>query len=152
MANFKFKFEAILKLKEQLENSIKNELAKATHLLNIEIEKLEGLENNKEIIIQEMKNVSVKITVGKLREFSTYIEYLEKKIEEQKNIVNHARENVDKIRERLIEAKKEYEVYKKLKEKKFQEYLAEEDRLERRFVDEVISYKQNIRNTEDEGT
>ena len=89
------------------------------------------------------------IAIGKLKEYSGYIEALEKKIDCQKNIVNNARENVDIVKSRLIEAKREREIFEKLKQKKFESYLIEEERQEQKIVDEVISYKQTIRNTKD---
>lgn len=143
MAGFKYNLESVLKLKIQLESNVKNELAKAVAFLNKQKELLFDLENKLKETILERNSAARKTTVGKLRDYSGYLESLKTKIEDQKIMVNHAKKNVDIVKGKLIEAATEREIFVKLKEKKFQEYLKEEQKKEDKLVDELISFKLN---------
>ena len=57
MGKFVFKFASVLKLKEQIEKNIKNELVKATNILRYEEEKLKALKQKMFDTIQEMKGI-----------------------------------------------------------------------------------------------
>jgi len=151
MATFTFKFQSILKLKEQVEKNIKNELALAMELLNAEVKKLNEIVKKKQETIDEMKRESAKITIWKLKEYSAFIEVMKNKIDIQKNIVNQLQENVDITKRRLVEAMKERKIFEKLKELKKEEHVIEEKRKDLIAVDEIVSYKENVKETKDEG-
>jgi len=141
MAKFIFKLEAVLNVKRQQEENIKNELGKAIQRLEAEKQKLERLERNREEIIDEFNNKAKKTTVHKLIEFNAYLSLLKSKISRQKERVNKAAMDVDKIREELVKAVQERKILEKLKEKKYDEYLIEQKKLEQKTNDEIVSYK-----------
>jgi len=141
MAKFIFKLEAVLNVKRQQEENIKNELGKAIQRLEAEKQKLARLERNKEEIIDEFNNKAKKTTVHKLIEFNSYLSLLKSKISRQKERVNKAALDVDKIREELVKAVQERKILEKLKEKKYDEYLIEQKKLEQKTNDEIVSYK-----------
>ncbi len=143
MARFTFKLQPVLKLKEQQEESKKNELGKAIQVLEAEKRKLAGLEDSLSAAVREFNEKTKKTTVHKLIEFNEYISVLNSRIKSQKENVNNAALYVDKVREELLEAVKERKILEKLKEKKYEEYLIEQKRLEQKTNDEIVSYKQN---------
>lgn len=143
MAKFIFKLQPVLNLRQQQEESKKNELGKAIQMLEAEKRRLAGLENSLTDTVRQFNEKAKKTTVHKLIEFNDYISLLSSKIKSQKENVNNAALYVDKVREELLEAVKERKILEKLKEKKYEEYLIEQKRLEQKTNDEIVSYKQN---------
>lgn len=147
MAGFNFKLQTLLKVKTQMEDNLKNELGKAVHKLEEEKAKLRRLEFDKNRNIMEFNEKSRKTTVNNLIKFNNYISFLTVKILDQKENINLASRNVDKIREELIIIVKEREILDKLKEKKYEVFQKEQLRDEQRLNDEIVSFKQIHRNT-----
>ncbi len=141
MAKFIFRLEAVLNVKRQQEENIKNELGKAMQRLEAEKQKLARLERSKEEIIAEFNLKTKSTTVHKLIEFNAYLSLLKSNISRQKERVNKAVLDVDKIREELVKAVQERKILEKLKEKKHDEYLIEQKKLEQKTNDEIVSYK-----------
>lgn len=141
MAKFIFRLEAVLNVKRQQEENIKNELGKAIQRLETEKQKLARLERSKEEIIAEFNQKTKKTTVHKLIEFNAYLSLLKSNISRQKERVNKAVLDVDKIREELMKAVQERKILEKLKEKKHDEYLIEQKKFEQKTNDEIVSYK-----------
>ncbi|OGO80406.1 MAG: flagellar export protein FliJ, partial [Clostridiales bacterium GWC2_40_7] len=132
MAKFIFKLQTLLKVKIQMEDNLKNDLGKAIQKFEEEKAKLRRLEFEKSRYIMEFNEKSRKTTVNNLIKFNNYISFLAVKILNQKENINLASRNVDKIREELIKIVKEREILDKLKEKKYgvfqKELLKDEQR------------------------
>ncbi|RCX15514.1 flagellar FliJ protein [Anaerobacterium chartisolvens] len=144
MAKFTFGLQSVLNLKIQMEDSLKNELAKAIRKLERERELLNKIEFEREQLIGQMCCESSKgIRVSSLKEYGGYISFLVQKAQIQKENINYARGNVDRYRDQLIKAVQEKEMLEKLKEKKYEEYSAEQLREEQNTNDEIISYNYN---------
>lgn len=129
-----------------MEDSIKNELAKAVRLLEEEKKKLKDLKDEKNKCMSEMGSKTFNgITVEKMRTYNAYISFLKEKIKKQTEKVKLAQEIVDKYREELIQFAKERKMLETLKEKQYQNYLKEQQRIEQRRIDEVITYKESLK-------
>ena len=151
MAKFKFKLQPILNLKFQIEDNLKNKLGKAMAELERQKLALSRMEHKKEQTIQEFREKSSRrITVRKLMEYNTYIAFLNEKIILQKENVNFARNNVDKIRGELIKAVQERKILDKLKEKKYELFLEEQLKDEQKLNDEIVSYRHSNKLTGEE--
>jgi len=140
MAKFSFRLQSVLNVKTQQEDNLKNELGKAIRKLEAEKHKLAQLEDALNNLINEFNEKAKKSTVNKLIEFNEYLSLLTSKIKLQKENVNCAALNVDKVRVELIKAVKERQILDKLKEKKKDEYLLEQKKLEQKTNDEIVSY------------
>ncbi len=143
MAKFNFRLQAVLNVKTQQENNLKNELGKAIQKLETEKRKLVVLENALNDLDTEFNEKTKKATVKKLIEYNNYRSLLTVKIKLQKERVNCEAQNVDKVREELVKAVKERKILDKLKEKKKEEYLLEQKQLEQKTNDEIVSYNHN---------
>ncbi len=143
MAKFIFKLQPVLNLRQQQEESKKNELGKAIQMLEAEKRRLAGLENSLTDTVRQFNEKAKKTTVHKLIEFNDYISLLSSKIKSQKENVNNAALYVDKVREELVAAVKERKILEKLKERKYEEYLIEQKKLEQKTNDEIVSYNHN---------
>ncbi len=143
MPSFKFRLQTLLKLKEQFEKNAKNELGIAVMKLEEEKDKLRVIEDNIDVSTNDFRKACQgTIQREKIKELKTFLEYLQKAKERQEVNVKRQQENVDKIREKLVEIMRERKVLENLKEKEFQEYLKEEEKKEQQRVDELVSYKE----------
>lgn len=146
MASFSFRLQPVLNIRIQTEDNLKNELGKAIQQLEAEKRKLSELENELDGLVDEFNKKTKKTTVRKLIEVKEYLSLLDSKIKRQKENVNSAMLNVDKIREELLKAVKERKILEKLRDRKYEEYLLEQKRLEQKTNDEIVSYNRNERN------
>jgi flagellar FliJ protein len=144
MAAFNFRLQPVLNIKIQKEKNLENELGKAVQKLEAEKLQLLRLESSLNEMVSEFNKKTKKSTVHTIIEFNGYISVLNSKIKSQKEIVNCAALNVDKIREQLLTAVKDRKILDKLKENKHEEYLLEQKRLEQKTNDEITSYKHNV--------
>ena len=131
MAKFDFRLQVLLNVKRQLEKSVKNELGIA--IRELERQKAILKEIQLDIASQEneyRKDGARKIRVSKLRQrLSLKAMYEKEDLQQQR--VNEEIRNVDKIRARLIEIMKEKKLLEKLREKEFDRFRKEQDRIER---------------------
>jgi len=147
MAKFKFELQPLLNVKTQLEDSKKNELGKAMSELEIQKAALISMCEDKERYVEEIREKSQKTTVKTLVEYNAYIAFLNKKIALQKDNVNCAQDNVDRIREELIVVVRERQMLEKLKDKKYELFLKEQQKYEQKLNDEITSYKHGCKLT-----
>jgi flagellar FliJ protein len=151
MVKFKFELQPLLNVKTQLEDIKKNELGKAMHELELQKAALRCMYEDKERYIEEMREKSIqKTTVKTLVEYNAYIVFLNKKIVSQKENVNRAQDNVDRIRGELIVVVRERQMLEKLKDKKYELFLEEQLKNEQKLNDEIVSYKHGCKLTGDE--
>ena len=139
---FRFQFQSILDLKIRLEDLKKAKLGEATEILNVEMEKLAILIEEKKNQFRLMKEKSNNgFTPKELISYNNYMERLKKSISIQELVVEKARKAVEKARLELVEAAKERKMFETLKEKKMEEYWEEYYRKEQITLDEIASYR-----------
>lgn len=142
MQKFGFRLESVLKLKTQIEDNAKNNLARATRELENQKYRLVELEEIKEVSMNKLTSeVDSGIPVYQIRNFNSFFGLMKNKITKQKVNVNNAQNDVDINREALVKAMQEKKILEKLKEKKYEEYLKEQNKAEQQLIDELNSYK-----------
>lgn len=140
MAKFSFKLQPVLNVRVQTEDNLKYELGKAIQKLEKEKRKLALLKHALSDLANEFNEKAKNTTVYKLIEFNEYMSLLNSEIKRQKENVNCASLNVDKVRRELLKAVKERKILEKFKEKKLEEYLLGEKKAEQKTNDEIVSY------------
>jgi len=139
---FKFKFESLLKIKQQLENQKKAEYGKALQVLEELKNVKKGKEEEQKLNIKNAnEKASGSLSVKAMVEFQNYTTFLDNKIKEIQKSINVEEKNVDIKREELVVAVKERKTLEKLKEKALEDYKKEELKEEQLRVDEINSYK-----------
>lgn len=142
MKKFGFRLEAVLNLKTQMEDNAKNNLARSARELECQKECLEELKNLNEATIGSLNNeIDNGIPVYRIKDYNSYFSLMKNKIINQKENVNIAQKDVDINREVLVRAVQERKILDKLKEKKYQEYLKEQNKSEQQLIDELNSFK-----------
>lgn len=144
MAGYTFKLEKLLNYKEKIEDIKKVDFAESSQKLNIEEERLLYFNKYKESLLNKKKAKST-ASVGQYKLYSTYINDLSQKIENQKKAVEDAKEEFNRAKEELLVAMKERKSFEKLKEIHYEEYLMDMKKREEKLIDGIVTYKTNTR-------
>ncbi len=142
MHKFGFRLESVLKLKTQVEDNAKNNLARAARELENQKNHLNELEHTKDESAKKLTTAVDKgIPVYQVKNYNNFFGLMKNKIINQKENVNNAQNDVDINREALVKAVQERKILEKLKEKKYQEFLIEQNKAEQLLIDELNSFK-----------
>ena len=144
MAKFIYKMQNILDIKNKLETQEKTAFAIEVQKLRTEEERLERIRkeiNYYEELIRGQGETNINIL-----EWKRCNEALEYKKEEEKTQIQHvkrAEKNVDIARGRLNKVMVERKTQEVLKEKAFEEFVKELNEVEKKEVDELVSFTYN---------
>jgi flagellar protein FliJ len=138
MMKFKFKLETVLKVKIRVEELRQKELMQAEilreqaqrQLLLRQQEVARTLNNYRE-------DLQKKIDVYQATNYDRFLKWLNKQVDLAALHLEQCVRLVTEARKRLVEASKEKKILEKLKDKAYQEYKAEEQRIENKFLDEL---------------
>lgn len=142
MAKFRYRMQNILDVKIKLETQAKNDFAIAAAAVNEEEEKLRLLETRLQDQTEYLRELQQgNLDFLKIKEATQGIEAIKDMIEKQKLALKRARDVLEERRIALAEAMQEVKTHEKLKEKEFQQFLADEAARESKEIDELVSYK-----------
>ena len=141
MARFHYSMQSILDIKLKMETQAKQEFAAARAALDLEEERLKALIDRK-VEYERRAEELLKGTLNlmDIEENKTAILSMDIFIEDQRERVAAAERALEQAREQLTEVMKERKTHENLKEKAFNQFLAEENRREGKEVDELTSY------------
>lgn len=144
MAKFVYKLQNVLDIKMKLETQAKTSYAVAVAKLNEEEEKLKELVAIKHRYEDEYRQMgNKKISVADLISCKQCIDHSRERIKQQNISIKTAQKNLEIARFRLSEAVKDRKIHEKLREKAFEQFLAEISETEKKEIDELVSYKYN---------
>lgn len=142
MKKFKYKMETLLKLKENLEKQLKIEFINMKNCLTEEKEKLNKLNQRyhkyESLLIKNLKN---ELNITDINSHKNSLVFINKKINEQEELINEIEEDLEKIIKNLIQIIKEKKVLEKLKDKEYEKYKIELKKEEDKEIDDFISFK-----------
>ena len=139
---FAFRFQQILNIRRQVENRIKNDLMKANKILAMERATLDDILLCRDEHASEFNNKCLKgMPAYELQKYCGYFHFLDLKITAQKERVNDASKVVDNYRGELTNAMKSRKIMETLREKRYKEYIINENREEQKKIDETVSYR-----------
>ncbi len=146
MNRFRFRLQSVLKVREAREDVKKREFGVKMGHFRREEDRMNELEmhGRDHDRSREAKGVG-KLTVRSLMHDFFYARHLEKKQDNQRALVEKARDDMEKKRKELVEASKEKKVLERLKEKKHEEWNKEELKEEQALIDETASQRHGIR-------
>ena len=146
MAKFVYRMQNILNVKEKLETQAQNEFAVAVRRLREEEDKLEVLQQRRdgyESELKELYNDNLELSV--IKECSDALEVIKYHINMQAIQVKVAEQNLEAKRVALQAAMVERKTHDKLKERQFEEFVAEQAAAENKEIDEIVSYRHTIK-------
>lgn len=145
MKNFKFKYESILNLMENKEDSVKNKLSEAYNILHSEKNKLDTLEVKGQEYSELIRNkTSLGCKLFILKNMEGYRNDLNSKISFQNNVIFEKEQEINSIRNELIEISKERKIMEKLKERKLDDFNMTLKKNEEKNIDQLVTYKNSL--------
>lgn len=151
MKKFKFRLQKLLDLREAAEQEIKNELAELLNKQNAVRMRQQGYRN---AIARERDSFARKLREKKasyedIMTFERFYDSTSRAIDISEQEILSMEDDIQKVRDRLIEASRERKVVEKLKEKKLEEYNYE---LNREIIKENDDANQKLYNSSRELT
>lgn len=141
MAKFRYRMQSILNITNQMENQAKMELGQAQRRLLEEEERLQRLRDRKEVYLEEGRRARLNaLSVQELKDNEYAVARMDEFIAIQTTNVHKAEMEVEAARLRLQEIMKERKSHERLREKAFEQFVAEENKKESKEVDELTSY------------
>ena len=141
MAKFRYRMQSILDITNQMENQAKMELGQAQRRLLDEEERLQLLRDRKEVYLEEGRRARLNaLSVQELKDNEYAVARMDEFIAIQLDNVRKAEMEVEAARLKLQEIMKERKSHERLREKSFEQFVAEENKKERKEVDELTSY------------
>ncbi len=138
MAVFRFRLEKILQLRFSEENQIKLQLASIRARIRIVEQEAAEIENEIGMI---QRKLTAECSTGKtgfeLQQWRWSIQMLNWLLEQKKSELSKLKKAEEETRERFLTVRRDRQVLEKLKLRRFQTYLFEQDRLNRLYLDEV---------------
>ena len=140
MAKFKFSLKSVEKYRNVLLDEAKGRYAKAVADSERQVERIDNLKNELNIQNEELnlKN-SQGISILELQGYKTYMKILENNIKDEEYKLKMLRKIEQKRRFEMIAAKTDAMSIEKLKEKRWEEYLKEEEKRQQESTLEFVS-------------
>lgn len=130
MKKFRFKLQKLLDLRQAQEKVVKNELAKLIHIQNIEKnrqnELRQRISEEKTALRKRMQDES--FSYKEIFVYERFKDASFKAINIAERKIQEMEPEIQRVREKLVEASRERKVVEKLKERKFEEYMYEANR------------------------
>lgn len=130
MKKFQFRLQKLMEIREAKKKEVQNELAQIMSIQNRE--KLKQEQYRRSIEEQHVKfNNMIRTGQYSYKDslmFERYVEFALKVIKLQQEKIDGMEPEIQKVRDRLVEASRQLKVVEKLKERKLQEYQYELNR------------------------
>lgn len=137
MEAFNYKLQKVLDYKERIEEKKKEEFVKALKAQLAQERELQHFINTKDAVNNQVSELK---TINDFQNFSRYIEFLDKKIENAKYKLAKATEQLEIKKQELIKSTSDRKVLDKLKEKARQDFEAENNRKEQKLNDDFALF------------
>lgn len=137
---FKFSLQKVLEHRKVLENIAQRDFQQALVVYRNELANLESMKSQRQQAFQDRFKVQTKGAGNlppQLQQTHDYLMGQDKKIEMQKAKVQLLENEVEKMREILREKVISTKIIEKLREKKFRDFIAEQNALEQKELDEI---------------
>ena len=145
MARFRYRMQNILDVKEKLETQARNEFAIAAAKEREEEAKLLALKERRDGYEKRLKDlVGEKLDLKSIKEAEDAVEIIKYHIRGQELNLAAARQGLAVARQKLTAAMQDRKTHERLKEKQFEEFVAEEAAKESKEIDELVSYRYGL--------
>ena len=135
----------ILNVKEKLETQARNEFAIAAAKEREEEAKLIALNDRRDGYEAVLKGlVGDSLDVDSIKEAEDALEIIKYHVRTQELNLAAARQELEVARQKLTAAMQDRKTHERLKEKQFEQFVAEEAAKESKEIDELVSYRHGL--------
>lgn len=149
MLQYTYRFEKVLTIREQEKQQTEIAYKESVRSFEEIATKLyEFLKKKEELISYQNDRLSTGATIDEIHHFTTFIDSLEHTIADLQKKVMQARAKMNWHEQKLLEKNLEVRKFEKMREKDFESFKEQQDRLEMLQLDELASlmyYKKEIR-------
>lgn len=149
MLQYTYRFEKVLTIREQEKQQTEMAYKESVRSFEEVATKLyEFLKKKEDLISYQNERLTIGATIDQIHHFATFIDSLEKTIEDLQKKVVQARAKMNWHEQKLLEKNLEVRKFEKMREKDYESFKVEQDRLEMLQLDELSSimyYKKEIR-------
>ena len=138
MKKFKYRLEALLKLKEHIEKEKQKDLATVRQRVLRQKQEIQQIErNHKQVLNGKRTKQSDKLSVAELLVYSRYLLKLKGDALNNRELLRGLQKTESEKRDLLLQAVKERKTYEKLKERQQEQFNKEVTTLEKKESDEI---------------
>lgn len=140
MKKFTFGLDSVLDYRQQVLEGQQNEYAKALKLVSEQQERVDAAKERYQTLNARFRSeAAVGITAAEAMGFENGLRVLEAEIARETQILQNLQREAEEKRGQVIQAHMDAVVLERLKEKKMEAYQREAQKLDERFIDELIS-------------
>lgn len=139
MANaYQYRFTPVMVVKEQEKNESEMAYKEAvSEFEKVATQLYESLKKKEDLLNFQQGKMEIGLSIQEMHNYANFIDGMEKKIAELQNKVIQARSKMTWHENKLLEVSLEYKKYEKMKDRDYESFLKEEDRLEMIQLDEI---------------
>ncbi|TQR07752.1 flagellar export protein FliJ [Psychrobacillus soli] len=142
MVAYQYKFAKVLNIREQEKSETEIAYKESVHSFEkIATELYDLLKKQEDTVDVQNDRLSSGLSIDQMHHYSNYIEGLQKRIDLVQKEVIQARSKMNWFEEKLVEKSLEVRKFEKMKEKDFEQFRQEQQRLETIQLDEISSLK-----------
>lgn len=149
MANYKYRFDSIIVVKEQEKNEVELAYKKTVQDFETIAQNLyDSLKRKENLISYQEQRMKIGMNIQEMHSNAQFLESMEKTIADIQNKVIQARSKMEWFEEKLLEKTLECRKYEKMRERDYELFKIEEDRIEMIQLDElsqIAYYNKEIR-------
>ncbi len=142
MKGFIFRYQKILKKREDEEEDVKTRLGKANYeLQQLLAQKAALLTSQSEFLERVEAQLSAGVKTSQLQMFAHSKQHIKDKLDGLESKIAEKRLQVMQIKQELTEAVKQRKIMEKLKEKEHEAYIEAFNAAENKVIEEIVNYK-----------
>lgn len=149
MPKYKYRFDSIIVVKEQEKNEVEMAYKKAVQDFEAVAQNLyDSLKRKEDLISYQEQQMKIGMSIQEMHSNAQFLHSMEKAIVDIQNKVIQARSKMEWFEEKLLEQTLECRKYEKMREKDYELFKLEENRLEMLQLDElsqIAYYNKEIR-------
>lgn len=149
MPKYKYRFDSIIVVKEQEKNEVEMAYKKAVQDFEAVAQNLyDSLKRKEDLISYQEQQMKIGMSIQEMHSNAQFLDSMEKAIVDIQNKVIQARSKMEWFEEKLLEQTLECRKYGKMREKDYELFKLEENRLEMLQLDElsqIAYYNKEIR-------
>lgn len=142
MKAFRFRYERILKQREDEEEEVKTKLGKANHRLQSLLAQKAGVLAQQANFLQSVQSrLAGGVRSSELQMYEQSKHHFKDKLEALESQIVTMQLQIIQIKKELTEAVKQRKIMEKLKEKEYEAYIDAVNAAENKVIEEIVNYK-----------
>lgn len=140
--NFSFRLDKVLRHRQRLVDARARDLAKAETVLAMACRDLAAIATEIATLHDEaVRQRTVRVDPHRQAHEQQWLQWLQQRRDRQADVVAAAETTVSEAHARLVAAHREQKVLENLRERQYQQWLLDQSRTERKFLDEVAGVR-----------